>query len=35
MNYETPEIEIVASAESLIHFKPAGKDDSSGSARLN
>lgn len=33
MNYETPAVEIVAPAESLIHFKPAGKDDSSGSGK--
>ena len=33
MNYETPEIEIVASAEGLIHFKPAGTNDSSGSGK--
>jgi hypothetical protein len=33
MNYETPEIEVVSSAEALIHFKPAGTNDSSGSGK--
>lgn len=33
MNYETPTIEIVASAEDLIHFKPAGTNDASGSGK--
>jgi hypothetical protein len=33
MDYETPQIEIVASAGELIQFKPAGTDDASGSGK--
>jgi hypothetical protein len=33
VDYETPQIEIVASAAELIQFKPSGTDDLSGSGK--
>jgi len=33
VEYETPQIEIVASAGELIQFKPSGRDDLSGSGK--